>query len=56
MLVPRVPVHNSGWEKFFDVHIGMKSFGASAPRADIWKAFGFTGENVAKKVKEALKK
>lgn len=44
-----------GWDKFFDVHIGMKGFGASAPRADIWKAFGFTGENVAKRVKEALK-
>lgn len=45
-----------GWDKYFDVHIGMKGFGASAPRADIWKAFGFTGENIAKRVKEALKK
>ncbi|CDJ41786.1 transketolase, putative [Eimeria tenella] len=45
-----------GWDRYFDVHIGMKGFGASAPRADIWKAFGFTGENVAKSVREALKK
>ncbi|KAL8271802.1 hypothetical protein Esti_004274 [Eimeria stiedai] len=45
-----------GWSRFFDVHLGMTGFGASAPRADIWKAFGFTGENVAKKVREALGK
>lgn len=44
-----------GWDRFFDVHVGMTGFGASAPRADVWKAFGFTGENVAKRVKEALK-
>lgn len=49
-------VLESGWDRYFDVHIGMKGFGASAPRADIWKAFGFTGENVAKSVREALKK
>ncbi|KAL8433813.1 hypothetical protein Efla_005400 [Eimeria flavescens] len=45
-----------GWSRFFDVHVGMSTFGASAPRADIWKEFGFTGENVAKKIREALKK
>ncbi|XP_026192447.1 transketolase 1 [Cyclospora cayetanensis] len=46
----------TGWDAFFDVHIGMQTFGASAPRADIWKAFGFTGENVKNKIKEALAK
>lgn len=45
-----------GWDRYFDVHVGMKGFGASAPRADVWKEFGFTGENVAKQVKAALKK
>lgn len=46
----------SGWGRFFDVHVGMKGFGASGPRADVWKNFGFTGQDVAKHVREALGK
>lgn len=45
-----------GWSRFFDVHIGMTTFGASGPRVKVWEKFGFTGENVARKVREALKR
>ncbi len=34
--------------------IGMESFGASAPYADLAEHFGFTAKNVAKRVKTAL--
>ncbi len=36
--------------------IGMNSFGASAPAAELFKLFGFTVENVVEKAKLSLKK
>ena len=45
------------WYKYVGLDgkvIGMKSFGASAPFADLLKKFGFTVENVVKTVKEVL--
>jgi transketolase len=46
-----------GWEKYLGPKgkfLGMKSFGASAPLADLAKHFGFTAENVASLAKEAV--
>ncbi|MBL8060873.1 MAG: transketolase [Chthonomonas sp.] len=45
----------SGWTKYAQVHIGIDHFGASAPASDIFRAFGFTPENVAKQAKALLK-
>ena len=46
-----------GWHKYVgldgDVH-GVDRFGASAPYKDLAKAFGFTPEEVAKKVRGML--
>lgn len=36
--------------------IGMNTFGASAPAAELFKLFGFTVENVVEKAKKSLKK
>lgn len=43
-----------GWEKYFDIKIGMTTFGASAPRAVLWKEFGFTADNIIKRIKEGI--
>eukprot|EP00921_Rhytidocystis_pertsovi_P014071 GHVQ01022911.1.p1 GENE.GHVQ01022911.1~~GHVQ01022911.1.p1 ORF type:complete len:859 (-),score=157.60 GHVQ01022911.1:493-3045(-) len=45
-----------GWDKYFDVHMGMKTFGKSAKKKDVMQHFGFTVEGVVGRVKEALKK
>ena len=40
-----------GWERYCHYHMGMSTFGASAPAPQIYKHFGFTKENVAAKTK-----
>jgi transketolase len=48
-----------GWEKYIGAagqFVGMKSFGASAPGAALFKHFGFTVENVVAHAKAALGK
>ena len=44
-----------GWERYLGLSgdfVGMKGFGASAPIEDLMKQFGFTAENVARRVRE----
>eukprot|EP00755_Sulcionema_specki_P010579 Sspe_Gene.7011::Locus_2355_Transcript_1_1_Confidence_1.000_Length_2338::g.7011::m.7011 len=38
-----------GWERYSHYHVGMQSFGASAPAGHLYKHFGFTKENIAEK-------
>lgn len=38
-----------GWEKYAHAHVGMTTFGASAPEKDVLKHFGFTADNIADK-------
>jgi transketolase len=48
-----------GWERYVGSKgkmIGMRSFGASAPLADLKKKFGFTAEVVVAAVREVLGK
>jgi len=47
-----------GWSKYVGekgLSISMERYGASAPVADVMKAFGFTAENIVKQVKDLLK-
>ncbi len=52
VLPPGVPVlaveaaSKLGWERYADRVIGMESFGASAPGAQVMEKFGFTVDNV----------
>eukprot|EP00922_Rhytidocystis_sp_ex-Travisia-forbesii_P021321 GHVS01031245.1.p1 GENE.GHVS01031245.1~~GHVS01031245.1.p1 ORF type:complete len:761 (-),score=173.02 GHVS01031245.1:399-2681(-) len=41
-----------GWEKYFDILIGLSSFGISAPKKDTMHHFGFTAENITLRVRE----
>src|SRR5262249_49065951 len=46
-----------GWAKYVGASghaIGMRSFGASAPRKDLLKKFGFTAEQVVAAAREQL--
>jgi len=48
-----------GWERYAGAEgamVGMHSFGASAPIADVMKAFGFTAEHVADAAKAQIAK
>ncbi len=42
------------WYVFADSVLGMQSFGASAPQAELFKKFGFTKENVVAKALELI--
>ncbi|KAF8818155.1 transketolase, partial [Cardiosporidium cionae] len=44
-----------GWDKYFDVHVGMTTFGASAAKKFVYTHFGFTKENIADKAANAYK-
>ncbi len=43
-----------GWNGLSDLHVGMSSFGASAPLADVLEHFGITPEHVAGKARELV--
>lgn len=43
-----------GWERYAHAHVGMASFGASAPDTVLYKHFGITPERVAAKAKAVL--
>lgn len=43
------------WYKFADGVYSMKSFGESGKAGELFKYFGFTGENIAKEAKKLLK-
>ncbi|MFA7535440.1 MAG: transketolase [Desulfuromonadales bacterium] len=46
-----------GWERYVGEQgaiIGMPGFGASAPGAELMRHFGFTADNIARKVRELL--
>ena len=46
-----------GWHRYVGVHgtrIGMETFGASAPLAELQKKFGFTVDNVARAARAQL--
>ena len=46
-----------GWERFIGedgIFIGMSTFGASAPAADLFKHFGITAEAIVEAAKDKL--
>ncbi|KAI8391679.1 transketolase [Radiomyces spectabilis] len=43
-----------GWERYAHAHIGMRSFGASGPIADVYKKFGITSEAAVEKAKKVV--
>lgn len=43
-----------GWDRYAHASIGIDTFGASAPAKDLMKKFGFTTENISKKVKSMV--
>jgi len=45
-----------GWDRYAGGHVGMTTFGASAPLKELQKKFGFTPEAVAAAAKEQLAK
>jgi transketolase len=45
-----------GWDRYAGGHVGMKTFGASAPLKELQKKFGFTPEAVAVAAKEEIRK
>ena len=44
-----------GWERFSHYHLGVNTFGISAPFKDCYKHFGILPENVAQKVQNLVK-
>jgi transketolase len=57
--VPTVSVevyHPLGWERYSHDHVGMTTFGASAPAKTLYQRFGFTAVNVAARAKKVLEK
>jgi len=44
-----------GWEKYAHGHVCMTTFGASGKDKDVFRAFGFTVENVTEKAQRLLK-
>jgi len=46
---------SQGWEKYSDEQISIEKFGASAPGNIVMKEYGFTVDNVVKKVRGLLK-
>jgi transketolase len=64
VLPPDIPVVSveagvtHGWERYVGPHgasIGLDHFGASAPGKRLMQEFGFTGTNVAERVRELLR-
>jgi transketolase len=55
VLLPGIPVlsceayKSLGWERYSHYHVGLKSWGASAPDKVLYKHFGLTPANVAAK-------
>ena len=45
-----------GWERYAERHIGMTTFGASAPLKELLKKFGFTADAVAAAAREEIRK
>ncbi len=45
-----------GWERYAERHIGMTTFGASAPLKELLKKFGFTSDAVASAAREEIRK
>ena len=43
-----------GWDKYAKYHMGMDSFGASAPAKDVIGKFEFTADRLAKLCKEIV--
>lgn len=43
-----------GWERYAHAHLGLKTFGASAPAGDLMKYFGLTADGVAEKAKKII--
>jgi transketolase len=38
-----------GWSKYAHAHVGMQTFGASAPYKELYNKFGFTSSNISEK-------
>ncbi|GAA5951516.1 hypothetical protein JCM8115_005165 [Rhodotorula mucilaginosa] len=43
-----------GWAEWSHAHVGINTFGASAPAKAVYKKFGITGEDVAKRSQKAI--
>jgi transketolase len=43
-----------GWEKYAHAHVAMGGFGASGKMGDLFKAFGFTADNISARMKEVV--
>jgi transketolase len=58
--MPRIAIEagvTDGWWKYrCDAVIGLDTFGESAPAAALWQHFGFTADNVARVVREVLRR
>ncbi len=55
--VPKLAIEagiTQGWQKYADDVIGLDRFGASAPGPEVFENFGFTIENVVKRVRNLL--
>ena len=54
---PALSASTFGWARYVGIDgaiVGMETFGASAPLAELQKKFGFTVENVVKKAKAQI--
>ncbi|CEI96137.1 Putative Transketolase TktA [Rhizopus microsporus] len=60
VLVPGVPIisiealSTTGWERYAHAHVGMRTFGASAPIKELYKKFNITVEATVEKSKRVL--
>lgn len=43
-----------GWREYAHAAVAMKTFGSSGPYKDVYKKFGFTSDNIAKRAREVL--
>eukprot|EP01103_Thecamoeba_quadrilineata_P005570 TRINITY_DN15348_c0_g1_i1.p1 TRINITY_DN15348_c0_g1~~TRINITY_DN15348_c0_g1_i1.p1 ORF type:complete len:672 (-),score=120.14 TRINITY_DN15348_c0_g1_i1:69-2063(-) len=55
VFIPAVPVvsveaaSTFGWSKYAHAHVGLETFGESGPAKDVYKYFGITADNIARK-------
>ncbi|NXD32263.1 TKT Transketolase, partial [Spelaeornis formosus] len=43
-----------GWSEWSHAHVGIDTFGASAPAKAVYKKYGITGEDVAARSQKAI--
>ena len=58
VLLAKLPIRQS-WDRWLGDHggfVGMSSFGASGPGAELYAHFGITADNVASEAKKAIER